>query len=433
MQVINSEKINPFGGINFVFESFDVLKIDKILQEELPKLPNQSNYSWKDILYSFWSIFFCNGDCIEDIGLNQKDHLKNNPFIKIPSPDCILKRFKELSVPDDFLETQRGKVKHQFNINDSLNNLLLSILKKCGLIDEQNLICDYDNTIITTNKADSKTSYIKKKGYQPGIGFINNNIAFIENRNGNSDAQTLQDKTLERMFDGFKEQGIKIEKFRADSASYLFSVLLLLEKEVEKFYIRARKSASLLKQIGQINDWQEVEGQKQKTFRAEIKFTPFTGSTAERHKIKNKDLKAYRFIITKEERKDKQVNLFTNEAFIYSIIMTNDNEMNINEVVSFYNQRGKTEREFEILKNDFSWKKPAFSKLEHNTVFLIFTAICKNLYQFIINGYSKIYKHLKPTFRIKKFIFRFICIPSKWIFRSRQKILKLYGSLKFRT
>lgn len=64
MKTINSAAINPFGGLNFVLEEFDRLSIGKQLAEHLPELAPQSCYSWRDILYSFWSIFFCGGDCI---------------------------------------------------------------------------------------------------------------------------------------------------------------------------------------------------------------------------------------------------------------------------------------------------------------------------------------------------------------------------------
>ena len=72
-----------------------------------------------------------------------------------------------------------------------------------------------------------------------------------------------------------------------------------------------------------------------------------------------------------------------------------------------------------------------FSKLEHNTVFLIITAMCRNLYNYIITDFSKKYKNLSPKFRIKKFIFRFICIPAKWIKTSRMYKLKIYGNIRF--
>ena len=68
-------------------------------------------------------------------------------------------------------------------------------------------------------------------------------------------------------------------------------------------------------------------------------------------------------MITKKARKDEQIDIFTGDAFLYSMIATNDRKMTMDEVVMFYNQRGKTEREFDALKNDFGWKGLAFSKL----------------------------------------------------------------------
>ena len=101
--------------------------------------------------------------------------------------------------------------------------------------------------------------------------------------------------------------------------------------------------------------------------------------------------------------------------------------------MEFYNQRGAIEKEFDVLKNDFGWNNLPFSKLEENTVFLLFTAMCRNLYQYIIDHFSKKIEGLKSNYRIKKFIFRFISIPAKWIKTARQKKLKVYGDIHFKT
>ncbi|MFA9189728.1 transposase, partial [Flavobacterium sp. FBOR7N2.3] len=111
----------------------------------------------------------------------------------------------------------------------------------------------------------------------------------------------------------------------------------------------------------------------------------------------------------------------------------NDYDLSNDEVAHFYNQRGAIEKEFDVLKNDFGWNNLPFSKLEQNTVFLFFTAICRNLYDYIINQFSARFKCLSPSFRIKKFIFRFITIPAKWIRNARQNKLKIYGNLCFKT
>ena len=97
MKIIQSSNISAFGGLNFVIKEAIDLKINKLFNDELPALPNQSKYSWFDLIMSYWSVFFCGGDCSEDLNINLKDNLRNNPFIQIPSPDRILNRVRELA------------------------------------------------------------------------------------------------------------------------------------------------------------------------------------------------------------------------------------------------------------------------------------------------------------------------------------------------
>ncbi len=127
-------------------------------------------------------------------------------------------------------------------------------------------------------------------------------------------------------------------------------------------------------------------------------------------------------------RKDGQVNLFTGEAFNYQTILTNGFSLTDNQVVCFYNARGACEREFDELKNDFGWKKMPFSKIDQNSVFLILMAMCKNLYNHMIVKFSEKAKCLTSHFRIKKFIFRFICMPAKWVRSGRVNKLNIYSS-----
>ncbi len=46
---------------------------------------------------SYWSVFFCGGDCAEDMAINLKEGFQGTPFINIPSPDRVLERIKSLS------------------------------------------------------------------------------------------------------------------------------------------------------------------------------------------------------------------------------------------------------------------------------------------------------------------------------------------------
>jgi len=431
MKVVNSTPITSFGGLNFVLEKLSQLGIDNLLEGSLPKLPAQSKYKWKDILYSYWSILFCGGDCAEDISTNLKPGLRKNPYIKIPSPDRLLDRLKILSVPSEQYKKYKSKVFNEFSINQNLNILNVKILKKLSALKHKEIILDYDNTYLFTNKADARNTYLKAYGYCPGVGIIGNNVVYVENRNGNCAPHTLQDETIERMFLVLGSQGIKVDVFRADSASYQFPVITMINKYAKKFYIKARMSEVVGSAINNIKQWKEVHVGGKTMYRGSTVFTPFKTAV---QKFKQEGLlKEYRLVVTKEAKKDGQMDLFTGEACIYSSILTNDFEKSDNEVVFFYNQRGKQEREFDILKNDFGWNNMPFSKLEYNTVFLIITAICRNIYHYIITAFSKIYKNLSPKFRIKKFIFRFICIPAKWIKSGRIYKLRVYGNLYFKT
>lgn len=427
MKILNSSAISSFGGLNFVLESFEQLGLCKFLNEQLPALPKQSRYTWKDILYSYWSVFFCGGDCAEDLSINLKEGFKSNPFVCLPSPDRVLDRVKSLSRPNELFQTPRGVVDHQFSINMPLNSINIKLLKKMSSIQEKDNILDYDNTLIFSEKADAKNTYKKRYGYCPGVGIIGDNIVYVENRNGNSNPETMQKETLKRMFEVLKENAIHIGSFRADGASYTLATISEISKHVDKFYIRARISDTLVEVIKDVKDWKEVKIDDRVVYRGEVHFTPFekiAKRTGQEHL-----LKLYRLVITKELRDDGQINTFTGEAYNYRGILTNDFKRTNNEVVFFYNQRGAIEREFDILKNDFGWNSMPFSKLEQNTVFLIIMGMCRNLYQYIITLFSKKFKQLKPTYRIKKFIFRFINVPAKWIKTGRSHKLRVYGNI----
>ncbi|GAB1855965.1 hypothetical protein MHTCC0001_08000 [Flavobacteriaceae bacterium MHTCC 0001] len=431
MKILKSSHISPFGGLNFVLDEFDKNKIGQIINDTLPQLSPQSRYDWRDILYSYWSVFFCGGDCAEDLSLNFKPSLSQSPFLNVPSPDRVLNRLKEIAEPAHYYATPRGRFLHHFASNETLTDLNIAILDTLFSLSRAKVNLDYDNTICYTSKKDAQRTYQKDTGYIPAVGLVGSKVIYIENRNGRSNAGILQEDTLERMFVKLLDKGIKVAKFRADSASYSFKIIQTIERYSDSFYIKARMSASLARVIGAVKQWQRIDSKEGTIYRGETIYTPF--ERAARDFKQKEHLRPYRFVVTKEIRRDGQVNLFTKEAYKYSVIVTNDYNMPIDNIVFYYNKRGAIEREFDILKNDFGWNKLPFSKLEQNLVYLQVMGICRNLYHFIITLFSKRCKGLKPHFRIKKFIFRFVTIPGKWIKNSRQYKLKIYGEIHFKT
>jgi len=427
VKILQGNTISPFGGINFVFELLDSLGFEKLISENLPALPAQSQYSWKDIFYSFLSIYLCGGDCIEDIDTNLKHGIGRNPFFKMPSPDTVLRRFSSLTTENQFCRTKRGTVDHAFNTNDVLEKLNIAVLKMLGAFDSEELILDYDNTIIFNEKQDSKMTYKRNPGYQPGVCTVNEHFLLgVENRNGNSDAKSFQKDTLVRMFNTLKKALIKkANHFRADAASYQYDVIKLLQLEVENFYIGC-KNSYVEKYFTQITKWEKLDDLMEV---GEIRITPFQQQAKE----ENETAQSFRMIVKRSPKKDGQYDIITQDKNQYRAILTNNDEWSAKEIAQFYNHRGNMEKQFDIMKNDFGWNQMPFSKLEQNTVFLFFTAICRNLYHHIIQVFSKKVQALKPTDRLKKFIFRFILLPAKWIKQGRQIKLKLFGKINFRT
>ncbi|MDR0794606.1 MAG: transposase, partial [Tannerella sp.] len=134
----------------------------------------------------------------------------------------------------------------------------------------------------------------------------------------------------------------------------------------------------------------------------------------------------YRLVIMGEKSDDRQADLFYGDNCIYRCILTNDWDSTEQEVIEYYNQRESSEKIFDIQNNDFGWGHLPCSDMHHNTVYLILTAMIKNFYNYIVRKVSKVFTDILPTSRLKRFIFRFICVPGRWYYRSRQWTLGLY-------
>lgn len=425
MKVKQSTPISAFGGLNFVFEYLNTLKIDQLLEKHLPPLASQSNYTWRDIFYSFMSIYYCGGDCVEDLAIHLRNHLANNPFLEVPSPDTMLRRIGGLCEEKQYIKTPRGTASHAYCRNAIMENLMIRLLKQTGAFKATQNILDYDNTIIFNEKLDSKMTYKKQPGYQPGVCLLNeNHVLYVENRGGNSDAKSFQSETLNHLFNLLKENGIpRMDYFRADAASYQYEVVSLLVEKVKHFFVGCRNSY-VEKYFTQIKDWQTVQEGTFSFEVGEISIVPFVNQAEKA----GKKPQTFRLIVKRTPTPDGQLNLFTQDAFSYRGILTNCNDKTAIECAQFYYRRGIAEQQFDILKNDFGWNNLPFSAMEKNQVFLCFSAICRNLYNSIIVYFSERVPVLKPHYRLKKFTFRFIVMPAKWIRQARNNILRVFAT-----
>jgi hypothetical protein len=418
IKIITSDsKVNPFGGLNFCIDLLHKTGIPALIDGHLGKRVKTIGFDYSEICFNKLSIYFTGGDCAEDINEHLRAHLKQIKGLSVCSADTILRGVGELATPLQSITSKSGIV-HDFNINLPLNELLVKALKKTGqLSTKEGYTLDYDNQVIATEKYDAKRTYKQGKGYQPGVATIGEHVVYIEGRNGNSQAKFEQADTLKRAFNTCAAERLNIKRFRADSASYQQEVIKVVSKQSELFYIRAMRSGQMEQLIGKIADeeWKKVRLGIQGMEVAQIAdYRPFDGQ------------QSYRLVVSRIKRKDQQTDIFSGQAYTYRAILTNDRNWDNEQVVAFYNERGKAEKTFDIMNNDFGWAKLPCSFLHENTAFMILTALYANLYRFVVSKFAAKLDWLKSNFRIKKFIFRFITVAAKWIKTSRQQVLKLY-------
>lgn len=267
-------------------------------------------------------------------------------------------------------------------------------------------------------KEDAARTYKMTTGYQPAFAFIGRQPVFIEGRGGNTPAAYKMDETLKKCFAGLEANNIHIEHFRSDSAAYQKDVVDVVEKNCTYFYIRIDESQSLHDAIKDIPeaDWKAAILNNKKVEIADTPFFPFGGK------------QAYRAVVQRRKRKDGQYGVFTGSPYTYYAIMTNnETPQATNEyVTNFYNERGDSERNFDILNNDFNLNRLPFSYLNANMVYFFAAAISFTLFEWIKKVFFSKGVIENTAMRCKKFLFDFIILPSKWIKTGRQWIYKIF-------
>ena len=409
------QTITPFGGISFVNEEFTRSGLSALIDKELGIRGTCACYQHSELFRTWFSIFFSGGDVAEDIQTHLRSTLENIPSNRVPSADTLLRGIKELATENTIIQVSSSGKEYQFNINDKLNRLNIKSLLLTKQLKKGNCYdFDYDNQIIAHEKHDAKRTYKKNTGYFPGIATIGDKIVYVENRDGNANVKTGQAETLERAYKLLNDNKISINRSRMDAGSYSEAIIKTVAKNSRLFYIRANKSESLTNTIPLISDWKEVE----------INFKPYqVASLAFTHFLADCN---YRLVIMREKTNDSQLDLFEGEKYNYRSILTNDHESSEKEVIEYYNDRGGSEKTFDIQNNDFGWGHLPCSDMNYNTVYLILTAMIKNFYNYIVRKVSEVFEDIQPTSRLKKFLFRFICVAGTWIKQSRQWKLRLY-------
>ena len=290
-----SEKINPFGGLFHVRELF-FRYVGPVINEMLGLRCTSYGYQYSEIAGSLSSVYFCGGDCVEDVTSHLMPHLSLHPTLRTCCSDTILRGISELATVNTTYTSDTRK-SYDFNAATKLNSLLVKVLKNTGqLMAGESYDLDFDHQFIETEKYDAKMTYKKFTGYSPGVAVIGDLIVGIENRDGNANVRFHQQDTLERIYSNLESENIHIKRSRMDCGSCSREIVETVEKHSELFYIRANRCGSLYDSLLALLGWQ----------REQINGIGYELNSIIVEKLEGK---AYRLVIQRERRLDGEQDL----------------------------------------------------------------------------------------------------------------------------
>lgn len=411
-----SDKIGTFGGIFQTIDCFRSLGLDKLVDNTLKARHNNANYKPSDIVENMLSVYCTGGTCIEDTKMFRSGIYGRNGEYRFASPDTIHRLLRENAVENTIVESSSGQT-YNFNVNARLSELLIKGLVESSRL-KKGVKCDfdYDNVLLPCEKSDASWSYKKCRGYFPGVALADGYIVGVENRDGNANVKTDQEKTLERIYSGLKSCGIEVSNSRMDCGSYSKAIVEVVSGHSDKFYIRASQCDTLRRRISEIPEeaWTEVEIDNS---RCQLTSIPFEAFFPER---------GYRLVVQRTQVEDGQLSLLDGK-YIYRSILTNDKDSTDEKVVLFYNRRGAGERVFDEMNNDFGWSHLPSSEMPNNTVFMLLTAFLRNFMMIFREMLAGAYGcGIEATSRMKKVVRNFMSVPFKWVVKGRQLWLRLY-------
>jgi hypothetical protein len=416
----SSKNITPFGGLNFIYHALSHAGIDKFIDKKIGSRNLSAIYSYSDVVLSLLGNTLVQGSFISDLKL-LKEKFSDQVFHKIPSPDTVEYVCQELKQPNLIKKGSNG-VTHELNYNNKFNEALVSLGVKTKQLNvcEQGYVLDFDNVVIKNGKQDAKLSYKKLKGYHPNIAFIGRIPVHIENHNGNTPARFEQLQTLERCFENLSKHNIKIEHFRADSASYQMDIINGMENWVKYFYIRMLDFEDIRQACAEIKEWKTVRINNEMKEVASILYQP------------KKCTKAHRIVVTRNKRKDGQIDLLSGTPYTYQGIITNNEQMTEQGVIEFYNNRGDAENSNRFLLNDFNFNHLPFPDMDTNTVYMYLMAMCAILFEWVKTIlFKNKAKAITLSMRTKAVCFYYITVASTFINHARKKILKVFSEQEY--
>ena len=356
---ITEEEITPMVGVVTFGEFLLAIGLKERIDKIFPKPKSGRGFDAWEYVFPLVLMIASGGRHLEDIRKIREDKglRKLLSLKRVPTSDAIGDWLRRQGLKGDELLKRINK------------EILRLAMERDGI---KGYTLDIDSLMVESEKEEARKTYKGNIGFMPLVGHTNYGyVIYYEFRQGNEKPNA---KSLE-FYRKCKEVlpcDKKIEKFRADSASYEKDLIEALDKEGVKFAIGAKQNVAVKGEIRSIRkeEWKDYE----------------VYCLGEKFHIMNNSDTAFRLIV--KRRKSTQMPLFEedeSETERDFIIATNKEE-EMEEVISFYNERGEaSENRIKELKIDFAAESMPCSQFEANAVYFGLQVLTYNLYKMFLN------------------------------------------------
>lgn len=355
---VTNDTITSHAGLTLFGEfcvGLDLLgKVDRYL----PKPGSGAGYQASEYIFPLVLMLNGGGRSLEDIRVIRDDTGMREvlPLQRVPSSDAV----------GDWLR-RSGAGGGLIGLEKTNRKILKRGLKYDGI---KEYTLDIDATGIEAQKESAMMTYKGYKGYMPLVGHLAENglVVAEEFREGNVAPAAANLEFIKHCIKQMPK-GKRINRFRADSASYQADIINFCDSEDIEFAIGADLDEAVLRAIGSIpeSDWKEYKN----------------GHIAETVHCMNRTKEAFRIIIV---RRPYQGKLFDDGQMQikYTAIATSI-EGRAEDVLRWYNQRGDcSENRIKDLKIGFGMERMPCGQTYANAVFFRIGALANNIYRLFL-------------------------------------------------
>ena len=406
----SDERLTPRAGEAVFGEFLKAIYIDQLCNKYLPASRSNHSYDPYAFIQPLLLMLHSGGRYLEDIRMIASDKAL-----------CELLGMKKVPVADSIGKWLKRSTQKKVEGMEKINRILLGrYLSKI----EEPLVLDIDATVIESYKSIARTTYKMFPGFTPIIGHLNGGYVIHQEFRAGNVAPADHNLAFVQQCEAQLPEHKKISYLRADAASYQAALFNYCNANKITYVIGAHLDNSVWTTIQEIKGWKLFERKEGVAHRLKEEVVEFI------HTMNGTD-HAFRIIAVKKtatpilhglEQFLSKEELLSLASERYSVIATNDQEMEAEEIVHFYRQRGDTsENRIKELKNGFSLKYLPTSHFEANALYFHIGTLAYNLFiLFRQILHSSWQKHTIQTIRYKLYH-----IAGKVITHARQTVLRV--------